>query len=105
MSNSAIRVSSVERNALVPVRDVDPDPEGLDLRAKRLLGRRVAGDEEDTARAGPGEAADPFEQAGLIGVRREAADRPDPGADLTHPAVQLAGRRPLLEVRSERAPA
>src|SRR4051812_8733192 len=110
IGTSARSPGSVERDALVPVRHVDLEPECLDLRREGGLGLRVTVDQEDGPReaiaarfASRGEAPEPVQELRLVGVGGEAADRADPAADLADLAVEPDRGLPRLEVRAEGA--
>ena len=104
------RRGQVELDPLVPVRDVRREAERLDLGLQGDLGVRVAVDEEDPARIArhrPAACPSPnspsqSSSSRLVGVRREAADRPDLAAHLAGLAVEADLLGPGLQVRAER---
>src|SRR5665811_2585803 len=100
---------SVERDRLVPVRDVHVQAQRGDLWGELRLGPRIAVDQEDAPResgvAGAlavREPCQPGEQPRLIRVGGEAADRGDPAADVAHLPIQAHGLRALLQLSSKR---
>ena len=84
-------------------------PERRDLRRDRGLRIGVAVDDEDASREArvavplADGTREPVEQLGLVGVRREAADRADLAAHVVQRAVDAHLLRAGLEVRAERA--
>src|SRR5688572_12415282 len=90
-------LKSVERDPLVPVRDVGGQSERADLGLQGDLRVGIAVDEEHPARVASitrslalDESAQPAEQLGLVGMGGEAADRAD-----------LAAYRPLLPIEPD----
>src|SRR5512143_3762359 len=86
------------------------EAERLQLRHDRGLGRRIAVDDEESARVSRGalrlplhERAGPVEELRFVRMRGEAADGADLAADLAHLAVDADLLRALLQVRPQRA--
>src|SRR4051794_9960193 len=104
------RRDSVERDGLVPGRDLDREAHRLDLRLDGVLSGRIAMDEEDALRNASlprppplDEVAEPRPELRVVGVGAESVQRLHLAADLEVPTVDARMALALQQVRAERA--